>query len=60
VETALIKPTPKYVLEADLDFLIQNAAADQPIGKELSFTMFDVFASKTEKRRLHFDNWVYI
>jgi hypothetical protein len=56
VETALIKPTPKYVLEADLDFLIQNAAADQPIGKELSFTMFDVFASKTEKRRLHFDN----
>jgi hypothetical protein len=42
VETALIKPTPKYgVLEADLDVVIWNAAADQPSREELHFTMLD-------------------
>jgi thiol-disulfide isomerase/thioredoxin len=56
VETALIGPIPKHVLEADLDVLIRNAAAEQPSGKELPYTMLDVFANKPEQRRLHFDN----
>jgi thiol-disulfide isomerase/thioredoxin len=56
VETALIGPIPKHVLEADLDVLIRNAAADQPSGKELPYTMLDVFANKPgQSRRLHFD-----
>jgi hypothetical protein len=56
----LIKPTPKYVLEADLDVLVQNAPADQPSGRELpyQYTMLSIvaFADKPEQRRLHFDN----
>jgi hypothetical protein len=56
VETAMMKPTPTYVLEADLDVLIRNAPTDQPSGKKLPFTVLDVFANKPEQRRLHFDN----
>lgn len=56
VETALIGPIPKHVLEADLDVLIRNAAADQPSGKELPFNMLDVFVNTPGQRRLHFDN----
>jgi thiol-disulfide isomerase/thioredoxin len=57
VETALIGPIPKHVLEADLDVLIRNAAAEQPSGKELPYTMLDTFANKPpEQRRLHFDH----
>ena len=53
VETALIGPIPKSVLEADLDVLIQNAAS--PEVKPLPFRMLDVFANQPEKRRVHFD-----
>jgi thiol-disulfide isomerase/thioredoxin len=57
VETALIGPIPKHVLEADLDMLIKNAAAERASGAtDLPYKMLDVFANKPDQRRLHFDN----
>jgi thiol-disulfide isomerase/thioredoxin len=53
VETALIGPTPKSVLEADLDVLIDNA--DGGPKRPLPYVMLDVFANNPEKRRMHFD-----
>lgn len=98
VETALIGPIPKHVLEADLDVLLEDAAAsqaapsvqtttastapgsvniasgesltsvseqqleasqsgsvDRPRKIQLPYTMLDVFASRPEQRRVHFD-----
>lgn len=61
VETALIGPIPKHVLEADLDMLIKNAAAttataaDDTTATNLPYKMLDVFANKPTERRLHFD-----
>lgn len=50
VETALIGPIPKSVLEADL-----NALLDPSEKRPLPFQMLDVFASRPELRRVHFD-----
>lgn len=55
VETALIGPIPKRVLEADLDVLLSNAAnAKAATKKELPFQMLDVFANAPEFRRIKF------
>jgi len=54
VETALIGPTPKSVLEADLDILIQNAKNTES-KQNLPYVMLDVFANAPERRRVHFD-----
>jgi hypothetical protein len=59
VETALIGPTLKHVLEGDLNALIRNATADQPNGYELPYAILDVFAKKPEQRCLHFYDRVY-
>lgn len=56
VMTALIGPTPKSVLEADLDVMIKNSKMDQKETKEpLPYVMMDVFANAPERRRVHFD-----
>lgn len=70
VETALIGPIPKHILENDLDVLLSNAAAAamasaQEDGilaaagagkrRELPFQMLDVFANRPEQRRVHFE-----
>ena len=53
VETALIGPIPKRVLEADLDALLANAnGADQKT--ELPYKMLDVFVNAPEYRRIKF------
>jgi len=53
VETALIGPVPKKVIEADLDVLIKNAESKQP--QPLPHKIFDAFANNPEGRRLRFD-----
>lgn len=55
VETALIGPIPKSVLQADLDILIQNAKSRQDQQEPLPFQMLDVFKDDPDKRRVHFD-----
>jgi thioredoxin-like negative regulator of GroEL len=60
VETALIGPIPKHILENDLDVLLANAAAAQltttsGAKRELPFQMLDVFANHPEQRRVHFE-----
>lgn len=54
VMTALIGPTPKSVLEADLDVMLKNAKAKDE-QQPLPYVMMDVFANKPERRRVHFD-----
>jgi thioredoxin-like negative regulator of GroEL len=63
VETALIGLVPKYAIEADLNALLENAAAasasasstsEQQAKKELPAQMLDVFATKPELRRVSF------
>ena len=58
VETALIGPIPKRVLEADLNVLISNAnTPDQDTNrKELPFQMMDAFSKRPELRRVHFED----
>jgi thioredoxin 1 len=55
VETALIGPIPKSVLQADLDVLIENSAAPPESQQALPYRMLDVFRDRPEKRRVHFD-----
>jgi len=58
VETALIGPIPKHVLEADLDVLIRNGKTESGSSSslvDLPYKMLDVFANKPEQRRLHFE-----
>uniref|UniRef100_A0A7S3L487 Thioredoxin domain-containing protein n=1 Tax=Amphora coffeiformis TaxID=265554 RepID=A0A7S3L487_9STRA len=59
VETALIGPVPKRVLEADLDVLISNAklkAKQKATQSEaIPYRMLDVFAGNPDARRVHFD-----
>ena len=57
VQTALIGPIPKHVLEQDLDVLLYNMAVSTPEKQRpLPFQMLDVFANRPpEERRLHFD-----
>jgi len=56
VMTALIGPTPKSVLEADLNVLLQNAKTkDDATKAPLPYVMMDVFANAPERRRVHFD-----
>lgn len=50
VETALIGPIPKRVMEADLDVLLQ-----QERETPLPYVMLDVFANRPDLRRVHFD-----
>jgi hypothetical protein len=68
VETALIGLVPKYAIAADLNTLLENAAAasagqqqqsqsqqQQKVDKkELPAQMLDVFATKPELRRVSF------
>lgn len=54
VETALIGPVPKTVLEADFNTLIENSKGTSQ-KKELPYVMLDVFANKPEKRRVSFE-----
>ncbi|CAB9525601.1 Thioredoxin-like protein HCF164, chloroplastic [Seminavis robusta] len=63
VETALIGPIPKRVLQADLEVLLDNAAKQQQQQddnnsqeppKELPYKMLDVFAKFPEYRRVKF------
>jgi len=49
VETALIGPVPKSVLEADLNFLVENEKKT-----ELPFSMFDAFQGNDEMRKVSF------
>ena len=55
VETALIGPIPKSVLQADLNVLIENAQAPTNEQEPLPYRMLDVFRDHPEKRRVHFD-----
>ena len=57
VETALIGPIPKHIMEQDLDVLLANAAQQTTSGpkRELPFQMLDVFANRPEQRRVHFE-----
>jgi thioredoxin-like negative regulator of GroEL len=57
IETALIGPIPKHILENDLDVLLANAAEQSTAGpkRELPFQMLDVFANHPEQRRVHFE-----
>ncbi|KAL7571253.1 hypothetical protein ACA910_008909 [Epithemia clementina (nom. ined.)] len=66
VETALIGPIPRHVLKADLDVLLENAAAtqngnnnnkdnnEQSPRQSLPYTMLDVFASNPQGRKVRF------
>lgn len=54
VETALIGPIPKRVLEADLNVLLTNAENSNGDKKELPFKMLDAFARAPEFRRIQF------
>lgn len=53
VETALIGPIPKSVLEADLNVLLNNKK--QKEKEPLPYVMLDVFANRPNDRRVHFD-----
>jgi thiol-disulfide isomerase/thioredoxin len=53
VETALIGPIPKSVLEADIDTMIDNQKTKT--NTPLPYKMLDVFADVPENRRVHFD-----
>lgn len=53
VETALIGPIPKSVLEADIDTMILNQKTKT--NTPLPYKMLDVFADVPENRRVHFD-----
>jgi thioredoxin-like negative regulator of GroEL len=55
VETALIGPVPKRVLEADLNALISNANA-QNKKVDLPYQMLDAFSERPGQRRVHFDS----
>ena len=55
VETSLIGPTPKSVLEADLDVLIQNSKHRGDTQQPLPYVMLDVFANTPERRTVHFE-----
>lgn len=54
VMTALIGPTPKSVLEADLDVLLRNSKQSDS-KEDLPYVMLDVFKNAPERRRVHFD-----
>lgn len=54
VITALIGPTPKSVLEADLDVLIRNSK-ESDTNEDLPYVMLDVFKDAPDRRRVHFD-----
>mmetsp|Transcript_22090 Transcript_22090/g.33384 ORF Transcript_22090/g.33384 Transcript_22090/m.33384 type:complete len:266 (+) Transcript_22090:141-938(+) len=54
VITALIGPTPKSVLEADLDVLIRNSK-ESDTNEDLPYVMLDVFKDAPNRRRVHFD-----
>jgi thiol-disulfide isomerase/thioredoxin len=65
VETALIGPVPKTVLEADIHVMLQNAklsnsassdAALAVAKQDLPYKMLDVFANAPEKRKLSFND----
>mmetsp|Transcript_698 Transcript_698/g.1299 ORF Transcript_698/g.1299 Transcript_698/m.1299 type:complete len:294 (+) Transcript_698:141-1022(+) len=53
VETALIGPIPKSVLEADLNVMIGNAQSNEKVA--LPYRMLDVFRDSPDKKRVHFD-----
>lgn len=56
VETALIGPVPKHVLEEDLEVLLSNAKSNsQQPRQSLPYRMLDVFAGNPAGRRVHFD-----
>ena len=58
VETSLIGPTPKSVLEADLNMLLENAkrtSQQEYQHQALPYVMLDVFANAPELRKVHFD-----
>lgn len=54
VETALIGPIPKRVLEADLEVMLENAAQKKEGKQELPYKMLDVFAGRPDMRRIDF------
>ena len=57
VETALIGPIPKPIMEADLDVLLQRTSSTAEEGRQpLPYVMLDVFANRLDLRRIHFDN----
>jgi len=57
VETALIGPIPKPIMEADLDVLLQRTSSTAEEGRQpLPYVMLDVFANRPDLRRIHFDN----
>jgi len=54
VETALIGPIPKRILEADLNVLLDNSKSTEK--QELPYKMLDVFANQPpESRRVRFN-----
>lgn len=57
VETALIGPIPRSVLEVDLDTMLENSENCKNQGfvkKSLPYTMFDAFRSSPDMRQLNF------
>mmetsp|Transcript_10900 Transcript_10900/g.16834 ORF Transcript_10900/g.16834 Transcript_10900/m.16834 type:complete len:292 (-) Transcript_10900:100-975(-) len=58
VETALIGPIPKPIMEADIDVLLeQSSSTTEEGGRQLlPYVMLDVFANRPDLRRIHFDN----
>jgi thiol-disulfide isomerase/thioredoxin len=61
VETALIGPIPKRILEEDLNVLIANSKSSSSktskatTKQELPHTMLDAFSNRPEERRVHFE-----
>ena len=55
VETALIGPIPKHILEQDLQVLIQQTKESNEKQTPLPHQMLDAFANRPESRRVHFD-----
>jgi thiol-disulfide isomerase/thioredoxin len=53
VETALIGPIPKSILEADLNVLLENSQSQEK--RPLPHVMLDAFQNHPERRRVHFD-----
>lgn len=52
VETALIGPIPRGVMEADLDALLEPRDSK---NRQLPYVMLDAFVNRPEARRVHFD-----
>jgi thiol-disulfide isomerase/thioredoxin len=56
VETTLVGPTPRSVLKADLDVLLENAQKSSTQSQRpLPYVMLDLFQNAPDQRKVHFD-----